>query len=492
MRKTIDLTYGEISDNQEGKSLLGLSTQTVQKAIKQLEQKYFQGRNIFRNGAIDSDYLFRWEISNLLQVLIWLEATDVFNDKKVKKSGVSSISIEKIINNYESVFKKDTFKWYEKVMLEGSAHSKESKEILEYIQKAYHSMTRFLLLSAIGYKQASSNIFKTIVREFDELTYTLNSYIYITQIPAPHVRISKHGTIYGDSNIEFSLNLKTSIVDTINRIADIIYDFDENGVCKRKKHISDDDATQERYSDICAKHIDYIDENCQKEMDEEEIAANGGIDLVRQELDNFMSDLIKSVLQIETIKEPRESNKGTERILRSCAKHYITRFYLIHMLCKGEINHDQWNFSDSPEKCYEESLRSKTILTTYHHTGFKFKKYLNSLEESVLKRTFPKNHIFDDETFSSEVEAVIIQYANDVKEYKEMRDERLLNLDTILSNEKRVADNIENIKSLNESLLKNILVIILKLEDEDKRKFLLQKYFGEITDLDHTAFSIET
>ena len=46
MKKTIDLTYKEVSDKQEGKSLFGKSTQTVKKTIAALEEKYFIGRNI--------------------------------------------------------------------------------------------------------------------------------------------------------------------------------------------------------------------------------------------------------------------------------------------------------------------------------------------------------------------------------------------------------------------------------------------------------------
>ncbi len=61
MKKTIDLSYKEISDNQEGKYLFGFSIQTVQKAIKTLEKQYFQGRNIFRKDDKNSSYVFRWK-----------------------------------------------------------------------------------------------------------------------------------------------------------------------------------------------------------------------------------------------------------------------------------------------------------------------------------------------------------------------------------------------------------------------------------------------
>ncbi|MBR6618275.1 MAG: hypothetical protein IKL00_10460 [Oscillospiraceae bacterium] len=487
MKKTIDLTYVEISDDQKGKKLYGISTQTAQDAIKNLEQRYFQGRNLFRNGDIGSDYLFRWEISNLLKLLIWLEVKDIFNDNKMKKSGVSALNIEKIIESYNFVSKEDSLKWYERVMMETSVQAKESKETLEYMQKAFYSMTRFLLLSAISYNQYPNDIFKSMAREFDTLTNQLNTSIYVSKMAMFSGMFTKHGTLSAESIIPLSLNIKKNIVDTINRIAEEIYDFDENGVCKRKIHISDDKTIQERYSDICAKHIYYGEDDIQIEMSEEEVASSGGITKIRQEIDSFMTDYFKSKFNLQDAQDTYDAEK-TNRMLKSPVKEYIIRYYLMHMYCSGQINHEQWNFLESPEECYVSSLRLKVYLMQYHHTGFQFSKYLTHLEKAVLKIPLPSNTIFDKEIFESEVDKCIEQYIADMKENKCEKQKRLQQLEQAFAYEEDVVDNMKNIKVKSEELMKNMLAIILKMEDADKMDSLLQKYFGEMNELDHVAY----
>lgn len=488
MNDTIDLTYTDISDDHKGKHFMGISTQTVQDAVKRLESQYFRGRKIFRNSNSGSDYLFRWEICNLLKVLIWLEATDVFNSKKTKKSGVSKISIEKIISGYDYILKDDTLRVYERIALEASVDAKESKEILEFMQSAYQSMSRLFLLLAIGYNQFPNNIFKTMTNAFENLTEQINGQIYFAQMAnclrIPNTKVTKHGSLHSEGIIPLTLNLKRNVVNAINRIADEIYDFDDNGICRRKTKISDDTVLQERYSDLCAKHINYENETDQVEMNEEEINANGGIDKVRQELDEFMTDYFKAKYHIQDEQETYEDRK-VNNYLRNPAKEYIIRYCYTHLLCTGKIDRRQWNYEESPEKCYMHSLNDRVSLYQYNYTGFPFYNYLINLEKAALKLIKNVEDLENTSELLKLVDEYVDQYLSDMREKRTIREGRFKRLESsILSDVDEVNDNVDDIKRQSEDLIKNMLAIILKLEDESKLEKYLEFYYGEITDLD--------
>ena len=494
MKKTIDLSYNDISDEQKGKYLFGISTQTVKKAIKELEEEYFQGRNIFRNSDESSDYLFRWEICDLLKLLIWLQATDVFNDKKAKKSGVSEISIEKIIKSYEFISKADSLKKHERIILEASVQTQESKEILEYIQSAYQSMSRFLLLASISYNLYPNNIFKEMVREFDVLTTNLNSNIYnnllLQTSGGTHIKVTKHGTISSDNIIPLSLNLKKNVVDAINRIADEIYDFDKDGICRRKFTITTDNTLQERYEDITGKHL-VVSDSDYTEMGDSELDANGGIDSIRQEIDTFMNDYFSEKYHLKDDATSYSDDK-INRTLRTPVKDYIEGFCWMNLLCSEAIDKSQWKYRLSPKECYQATLRAKPFLLDYHFSGFKFDQYLRSLENKALHMFTTSDALIDTEKLCHLVDQVVDQYLKDVKDFKSSTQKRMDEIDVVIKNHKDAIENINNIYSQSEAILKNMLAIILKLENSCDMDTLIKRYFGKFDDGDHIAYASET
>ena len=107
MIKKFDLSYDEI----DAEEMCGKSTQTINTAIKNLEKRYFAGRNIFRNKTEKSDLLFRWEIKNLLFLLIKVEIDNVFSSSRSSKTGVTDISIKKILDTYDHTNKETTLQY---------------------------------------------------------------------------------------------------------------------------------------------------------------------------------------------------------------------------------------------------------------------------------------------------------------------------------------------------------------------------------------------
>ena len=152
----------------------------------------------------------------------------------------------------------------------------------------------------------------------------------------PHVKATKHGVISAEGVVPLTLNLKQSVVNAINRIADDIYDFDENGTCRRKSVISEDQDIQERYEMICGEHIYYSESGCE-ELNEEDIQSEGGISKIRRETDNFMSDYFHR-------KYPQPDNDETykadklEHYLRKPLKEYIEAFSWMNLLCRNIIS----------------------------------------------------------------------------------------------------------------------------------------------------------
>ncbi len=318
------------------------------------------------------------EISGLLKLLIWLQVSDIFNEKKVKKSGNAEISIEKIINSYQWIGR-IPLKVYEQMELQAVLNDEKSLETLEYMKKAYHSISKFLILSSISYNQYPHLIFKDVAEEFDRLTENLNHSIYsiykTEELGMSYITDTKQGKLIPERLETITLNLKKSVIDIINMIADEIYEFDEHGVCRRKKEISKDNALQERYQEILDKHM-----NEDAEMTEEELDFNGGIEKIHQEIDEFMNDYFKSRHPIKYRRIPFDANEIDDK-LRHPVQNYIMRYCSMYLFCSGKIRMCQWKYAEPPEKCYDVILKERELLCSYQYKGFKFSKYLSKIEK---------------------------------------------------------------------------------------------------------------
>ena len=241
INQTIDLTYKEVSDNQEGKSLMGISTQTIKKCISKLEETYFPNKNIFRNGDKKSDYLFRYEIKGLLLLLIELECNDVFRDGKAKKDGISKNSIEKIVKTYDKAYTSNILSDYEQRILMTTFNGRDSLQFIKTMNAFQESLTNFSLLFVKYYNKMSSDFFNDVVKELDEWSLRIVRHFELSD--ELHSQVNQSIDYHLDPKTMFTyiedignlqLDLKNAVVRTINILANELYSFDEEGKCSRK------------------------------------------------------------------------------------------------------------------------------------------------------------------------------------------------------------------------------------------------------------------
>ncbi len=440
MNKTIDLSYKEISDNQEGKYLFGISTQTVQNAIKALEDKYFKGWNIFRKDDKTSSYSFRWEIAGLSKLLIWLEVSDVFNEKRTQKSGNAEIDIGKIIDEYKNIFQRIPLKEYERIELENFSLIGESKEILEYVQMAYQVIANFLILASIGYNKYPHTVFKDIVEKFDVLTESLNEAVYLNyksgKIGMSCLTETEHGVLISEKIAPLTLNLKVTVADAIKRIADQIYDFDSEGTCRRKKKFSKKDDLQSRYLEILKKHAAFVPDAGYIEMMEDALLLNGGIENIRQEIDDFMNDYFKSIHPSCYRRIPFDIDE-IDSCLRQPLKNYIIHYCWMHLFCSGKITESQWIYDDPPEKCYDVTLKEREAVSNYDYRGFRFND-LAKIEEDVREIVDNIGNLSNYEPILDVVDNYVDQYAEVIKIHQETKKVRF----------ERVSDGLQSVSTI--------------------------------------------
>lgn len=529
MNGTIDLSYADVSDNGKGKAMYGKSTQTVFKAISRLEKEYFQGKNIFRNDDSKSDYLFRWEISNLLKLLLWLELNDVFNDGKSKKSGITEMNINKIINGYRHTFQDDVLREYEREVLTSFLNAKDAEAFLVDMAKIESLMSKLFIMISVCYAQLPINHFKNIIKGISELTEKVYAETIINRKAKnddmPRIRINKNGVIISSGGIPLTLNLKRAVVDAINKISDKLYDFDENGVCTRKVEISGDAELQMWYSALCERYME-IDENGKyKERCKDDIESVDSIDEIREDLDEFISDYLKNCLQnpeniddmisnyLKTCSQnPQNSfpiasdylkaccpnsedvnniifdylkshfqnskngNDKIENLLRKPVKEYIVEYCYMKAFFAGMINKEQWDFKFSAEECYTRTIKERNYLSNYNHTGFKFDKYLTELEEEAWKAVLESDGEIWDGYLKRMADKYVDKYLEKKEEYQEKLSQKIKDVEELYFPEadiENVNDNIQDIHKNCDALIKNMLAIILKIEDSGKAEELL-------------------
>lgn len=239
--ETNDLTYKAVSDDKKGTHFDGFSTQTVMKCIKEIEEKYFAGRHIYKNAGEKSDVLFRSEIKGLLLLLLKLELNDPLRDSKTKKSGISEDKISEIRVVYEWMMGYSDMEDYEFRLLFSFFNSKESMKFLDILQNFSENLFLLLELVVKNYRFFPSEYFTTMNKQMVEWSCNIIKYKEdITKRMKNNVHIlnlnSSNLTGFFDCAGELSLDLKNGVVKAINELSEICFEFDKyTGVCKRKK-----------------------------------------------------------------------------------------------------------------------------------------------------------------------------------------------------------------------------------------------------------------
>ena len=475
MKKTIDLTYKEVSDNQEGKSLFGKSTQTVKKTIAVLEKKYFAGRNIFRNDDTTSDFLFRYEIKNLLLLLIKLEMDDVFSDAKAKVDGVSTKGIRKILESYELLNDEELLRDYECRVLFQSVNADESVHFMETIKAFQTALATFLTLSVKYYNKFATDIFEDIIYQLNQWSRNIISWSHkINQLEkSQHLIIdfNPYHLNFHARTESLTLNLKTAVVKAINRIADELYEFDENGVCIRKNLEPLGESVENKSIENPYTQIVEYDEKLNDEKADE---IHAGMDKV---MDGYWKKVFPNQGQ-----QPRFQHNTEEKIeerlrnLKKTACGYLMHYCGGKALIIGRLymstppNADNMKEREADFEVFE-GLRMQ--LENFKLSDLSFEPYLRKLEKSAW--AWCLEHKFEMTPYSFEEMA-----DQSIAEFKETSDklhktawsefDKIQDKDFKETELEGTESNITELYKQCETLAENMLAVILKIEADREKK----------------------
>lgn len=487
MIKRFDLSYADILEELNGDKLFGKGTQTINTAIKSLEEKYFEGRNVFRNNTKSSDLLFRWEIKNLLLLLIKIEIDNVFGSGKSSREGVTDLSIKKILASYDYINNDSNLRNYERWVLEQSFSAVTSREFVEDISEFEKTLTNFCVLVAKYYDMMPSDYIKRIIIEINSFSRGIidhvQKYQMIENIDIPKINIDQYHGTATLRTAPLRINLETAVVRAINTIAKALYDFDENGCCYRKNSLSASKKFNESYRSIHSEYIKFSEESPfkQKELPGDEV----DVDEIRCEVDDLMEYYWKKEVKIphndngSSIENNFFKHNSKEKIdeaieaLKKETELYLQLYCLIKLYAAGRIDRKQFEKNYSGIAIFEKYEILRNDLIGFKLSDHSFAPVLLKIEKSVWS-LFDSHH---EETFSEGdkikkiISSNIDKFRNETDLIRNQVNEEFDNIenrnfdDDVLCGVKR---NIDRISADNEDAVKNILSMILKLEaDKD-------------------------
>lgn len=481
MLKRFDLKYNDINAEE----LFGKSTQTINTAVKNLEKRYFKGRNIFRNNTVTSDLLFRWEIKNLLLLLIKLEIDNVFSGGKSSKEGVTDLSIKKILSSYDYVNNDNNLRNYEKWVLEQSFSAVSSKEFVEDINEFEKVLTNFWVLAAKYYEYMPSDYFKRISAVLNSFSRGIIDhalkYEAYQKRKLPKISVDQYRGTATLRERPLRINLETAVVTAINTISEALYDFDENGCCHRKKKLEASDVFNNSYQLIHSRHSLFDEELSEYEFD---------VDYIRSKVDELMEDY-----WAEEVKIPHEESEDNEQVptsdfythnskekidaaienLKKETERYVQFYCLIKLFVTGRIDRKTFEGNNNGKELFEAYERLRNELYGFQLVDHPFVPVLCRIEQEVwqLFENAPDGNFTDGgkvkRIISSQID--LFRMNTDLirnQAIKECDDITNRNLDRdILSG---VRNNIDNISADSDDIIKNMLSMVLKIEaDKDKQ-----------------------
>lgn len=490
MIKRFDLSYVDILEDLKGDKLFGKGTSTINTAIRNLEEKYFEGRNVFRNNTKSSDLLFRWEIKNLLLLLIKIEIDNVFSSGKSSKEGVTDLSIKKILGSYDYINNDSNLRNYEMWVLEQSFSAVTSREFVEDIDGFEKTLTNFCVLVAKYYDMMPSDYIKRISAEINSFSRGIIDYVQkyriIENIDFPKINIDQyHGTAMLRT-APLRINLETAVVKAINTIADALYDFDDNGCCYRKSKLNASDVFNKSYVSIHSEHMEFgsVSSLGQKEKQDDEFDC----EIIRKRVDELMEDY-----WAEEVKIPHDDvttnttttgssffkHNSKEKIdvaihnLKAYTFAYIQCFCTIKLFVSGRIDRHQLEEGCSGKELFEKYEKMRAYLSSFQLLDHPFSPVLSRIEKEVWKtlEDYPDGGIPEEKS----IDSIIIRFIDDYRSEIDVIREKAINEFDNIENRKfdgdilcGVKSNIDKISSDNEDIAKNILSMILKLEaDKD-------------------------
>lgn len=438
---------------------------TIKNVIKAMEERYFDGKHIFRNGGKNSDFLFRYEIKELLVALLKLELSDPFKDARASKTGVSSVNINTIERTYSNLEEIDKLRSYERRVLSLSFDSEVTAKHIETLRRLSASMSRFFMMNAMFYNNSASAPFVDIINQIDVWTANLCMRQYeiakykdsrpIFNLDLFKMRVERH------DNFDFVADMRLAIVKAIKRIASIIYEFDENNACKRRKMIDVIAELETVRSDSFA-----LLRKQAEEVDKITADVESGDDESRRTIDSFYEVLFEGLYPY-----PKDY-AGTPLPLR------WSDSYIYNML--PEYFYKYLKFMNDPSPSFEDRrkvLKMRQFLSTQYIGSFSFFQTLVRTENELLTITEGKSYgSFKEFDADTDIRKVIDEhfcyFITAVQDNVKLRSMSLDNMKGALRSTtlgKSIVDNYDKLYHQCEEIVSNVFAMVLKIEAERQK-----------------------
>ncbi len=279
------------------------------------------------------------------------------------------------------------------------------------------------------------------------------------------------------------INLETAVVKAINTISEALYDFDENGCCHRKNKLEASDVFNDSYQLIHSQHLLFDEEITERDFDV-------NVNYIRSKVDELMEDYWAEEVKIphyESVDNGQSPTSGfythnsKEKIdaaienLKNETELYIQLYCLIRLFVTGRIDRTTFERNNSGKVLFETYDRLRNVLYGFQLADHPFVPVLYRIEKEVwrLFENAPDGNFTEGDKVKSIISGQIDQFRKNTdlirnQAIKECDDIANRNLEgDILSG---VRNNIDNISTDSDDIIKNMLSMVLKIEaDNDKQ-----------------------
>lgn len=397
MYNTIDYKLDDIlNDNQQDDLLHNMNRQSITKVIHKLERTYFPDINIFRHDDKTSDYLFRFEIKDLLLLLIYIENKNPFDNKFDTEIGLSKKKFEKI-EEITNVIKNKKMAKYERKLVDFAYRKNDFVNDSQGLQKLQEAICDYFTLVAINYRTFVPGYFGEMADLFNKLSLNItkhrNSFDYFKK-EKNILKINMEGA---------NMDLKLPLVHLIRDISELLYNFDEKGCCTRSYFLDKAFNYLKRKSKNSELYIQNLKENFPDliEFDNDESYSsyiNIDVDkksdkdeahIIQSRVQEFLNKYFECYIDGYFKKENDVKHFFLNKLhIQKCCQQYLKCWYIIN----AKLN----DYSD-PEidiemsELFKEQEKTDAILSFINKINFKtYEEFLTHADnwDNDSKKTF--------------------------------------------------------------------------------------------------------
>lgn len=509
----IDYTLKDILENDDIKNYLKYGEVKIRKCINKIEEEYFDGKKIYHaiSTSDKANFLFRFEISGLLLLLLKLEMDDPF-DKRSKRKGISDLSVNKMLNplKNEDI---DILSNYEYRIIVQYCDPEHVSTIIDLLNQTKKSLTHLAVLYAAKYDDFICGLSSSILEKIDQLT----KMIIFRSYHEGDLRISTFLDLNDDLTRIIpkpylkQISLKEAVIKAINRIIRDIYYFDENKTCYRKVFLPKDEEhfkeIADKFHTLQMKHLDieFKDRKTDVELLYRQ-SKNDDIYYMEDKNDNIydryknddreydlntsqlsrVDKLYKSQTEMELDeKEISLIKKGIEEVLND---YYLESFDITpekhHELNNDEIKIIEDRFISYAKCLYDFQLNS--IKDIKEHSWRKIIEYRRYIENKTICDIGFESYLFEfekkffdryssnkenDEKYLNElIKTTLNNFKEDIKAAQCEVEKELTMIDSCNYKDtpyENIEENIKKIRTLIDELVNEVYAMIIRLRKKE-------------------------